>query len=82
MSLEKQKTKLPCPKCKKDIEITYYEMINRREAKCRRCGSKLNVDFSSSSRFKAKLRNLEKAQEDFDKAFNEMISTADITLKN
>lgn len=82
MSLEKEKTSLPCPKCKRPIEITYYEMINRREAKCHRCGSIYKFTSRSTSELKRSIRTLEKAQEDFTDSFQEMISSADITLKN
>ena len=33
--IEKQKISLPCPKgCSRSIDLTYYEICNRREAKC------------------------------------------------
>ncbi len=79
--LEKQKTTLPCPKCSKDIELSYYDMISRKQAKCRRCSSLYKFNSSDASNLRSKIRDLEKAQEKFSEAIQKIVKSADITIK-
>ncbi len=81
MSLEYEKIKIPCPKCKAAIEVSYRELIVRREAKCRRCNSTYKFSSHSTSNLSMKIRELEKAQENFRKSFKDLISSAEIILK-
>jgi len=82
MQLEREKTTIPCPKCKRDIVITYQEMFNRREAKCRRCGSMYKFTPLDASNLRTRIRDLERAQEKFGEAVQKIMSKADIVLKN
>ena len=81
MSLEKEKVKIPCPNCKNVIEASYRELISRRIAKCHRCNSTYNFTSRSTSNLSRKIRELERAQENFRNSFEDMISSADIVLK-
>ena len=80
--LEKEKTSLPCPKCNRDIEITYYDMFSRREAKCRRCGSMYKFNSIDANNLRSKIRDFERAQEKFGEAVQKIMKGADIILKN
>jgi DNA-directed RNA polymerase subunit RPC12/RpoP len=80
--LEKQTTELPCPKCNRAIEVSFYEMMSRREAKCRRCSSKYKFKSSPASRLRSKIRDLERAQEKFQEAVQEVVESADMEVKN
>ncbi len=79
--LEKEKTNLPCPSCRKDIEISYYDMFSRKEAKCRRCGSLYKFNSSDASNLRNRIRDLEKAQVKFGEAIQDIVKGADITIK-
>ena len=80
--LERQKTEIPCPKCSRDIEISYRDMYSRREAKCRRCGSKYKFNSSDASNLRSKIRDFERAQDKFGEAIQRILKGADIELKN
>ena len=79
--LEKQKTTLPCPKCSKDIELSYYDMFSRKEAKCRRCGSLYKFNSSDASNLRSRIRDYEKAQDKFGEEIQKIVKGADITIK-
>ncbi len=80
--LERQKTEIPCPKCSRDIEISYRDMYSRREAKCRRCGSKYKFNSSDASNLRSKISDFERAQDKFGEAIQRILKGADIELKN
>jgi hypothetical protein len=80
--IEKQTTELPCPKCNRAIEVTFYEMMNRREAKCRRCSSMYKFKSGSVSTLRSKIRDMERAHENFQKAIQELVKSADMEVKN
>lgn len=82
IKLEKEKTILPCPKCKRDIELTYYDMYSRREAKCRRCGSFYKFGSSEASNLRSRIRDVGRAQEKFADAMEKIKEKAEITIKN
>ena len=81
MDLKKEEKERPCPSCKKKIEISLYEMINKREAKCHHCSSKYKFKSSDVSALHARLKDLEKAQENTAKALGKVFSNADIEIK-
>jgi hypothetical protein len=80
--IAKQTTELPCPKCNRAIEISFYDMMSRREAKCRRCYSKYKFKSSPASNLRSKIRDMERAQEKFQEAVQDLIESADMELKN
>lgn len=80
--IEREKKELPCPKCKRPIITTLYDMCSRKEAKCYSCGSMYKFDSSAASNLRSSISNLEKAQERFTEAFQKLISTADMVIKN
>lgn len=79
--LEKEKTTLPCPNCKRDIEVTYYDMYSRREAKCRRCGSFYKFGSSEASNLRSRIQDVERSQEKFAEAIMKIMEKAEITIK-
>lgn len=79
--IEKEKIELECPGCKRPMESTYYDVINRREVKCFRCGSSLKIQSMHSSRLSQAIRNLEKAQGEIQKELAEAISKAEQNIK-
>ena len=80
--IEKQTTELPCPKCNRAIEVSFYEMMSRKEAKCRRCSSKYKFKSGPASTLRSKIRDMERAQEKFQKAVQDLVESADMELKN
>lgn len=80
-NLEREKKELPCPKCKRPIKTTLYDMFNKKEAKCS-CGSMYKFDSSAASNLRSAISNLEKAEEKFTEAMQKIMSTADIVIKN
>ena len=67
-NIEKQKTSLPCPKgCRRPIEISYYEICSRREAKCRRCGSKYKFGSSEVSNLRSAIRDVQRKTDEITK---------------
>lgn len=79
--LERQVTELPCPKCERGIEVTYYDIFGRREAKCKRCGSMYKFKPLDASQVKSAISNLEKAQEKLGDAIQKALKGADVLLK-
>ena len=66
--IEKQKISLPCPKgCSRSIDLTYYEICNRREAKCSRCGSKYKFGSSEVSNLKSAIRDVQRKTDEITK---------------
>ncbi len=96
--LERQKIQLPCPKgcSSRKIEITYYDICSRKEAKCGRCGSKYKFGYSEASNLRSamsyvdrltdeierKSKDLERRVKDFEKANERLLKSPDIEIKN
>ena len=91
MSLEKEKIEIPCPGGGGAIRTTYGELARRNRLK-----SSKGHEYAFKSRDQSKLkramdkierlqkdftRNIERAQEDFGDALNDVISNADITIR-
>ena len=67
-NIEKQKISLPCPKgCSRAIEISYYDICSRREAKCSRCGSKYKFGSSEASNLKSAIRDVQRKTDEITK---------------
>jgi len=67
-NIEKQKIPLPCPNgCSKAIEISYYEICSKREAKCGRCGSKYKFGSSEASNLKSAIRDVQRKTDEITK---------------
>ena len=67
-NIEKQRISLPCPKgCSRAIEISYYDICSRREAKCSRCGSKYKFGSSESSNLKSAIRDVQRKTDEITK---------------
>ena len=79
--IEKQRIELECPGCKREIEISYYNLINRREARCMRCSSSLKIQSMNASRLSQALRYFERAQSDVQKELEEAIEKAELNIK-
>jgi hypothetical protein len=95
--LEKRKIELPCPKgCSSKIQISYYDICSRREAKCSRCGSKYKFGSSEASNLRSamnyvdritdeierKSKELERKIQDFQKANERLLKSPDLVIKN
>lgn len=81
MSTEKQQVSIPCPNCKKDIDITFHDMIIRKAAKCRRCKTSYAFKSTDTSRLRSAIRDVDRTQDKFLKTYEKMISNADILFK-
>ena len=91
MSLQREKTEIPCPGGGRAIRTTYGDLARRSSLK----SDKAHVyKFKSSDQSKLKRsmdklerlqkdfeRNMERAQKDFGDALNDVIGNADITLR-
>jgi hypothetical protein len=81
--LENEKQALTCPKCRRSISISIYDMINRGEAKCDSCGSSLKFsDSNIRNNLRSATSNLENAQIKFAEALQQIISKADVFIKH
>jgi transposase-like protein len=80
-NMDREKTIIPCPGCKKEMEVTYSDIYSRHEAKCRRCGSSMKFNYSATAQFKSILSELGRAQEKVGKAMQKVIETAELTIK-
>ena len=81
-NLAKEEMELPCPKCGRDIEVSYYTMYSRKEAKCSRCKSMYKFNSSDASNLNSCIRNFETAQDKFGKAIQRIIKGADREIKS
>lgn len=86
--LENEKTHLPCPKCKKEIQVTYHDIYAKKEAKCSSCGTTYKFKPSDAnnlhyaiSNVESAISNLEKAQGKLSDAMQKTLKGADILLK-
>jgi len=79
--LEKERTQLPCPKCKKKIEVTYFDIYAKKEAKCSSCGTTYKFKPSDAYNLQSAISNLEKAQENLEKAGDKLSDAIQKTLK-
>ena len=91
MSLEREKTEIPCPGGGSPIRTTYGDLIRKRTLKSNR-GHEYEFKSSDQSKLRRAMdkmarlqkdfeREMERAQEDFGEAFNDVIGNADITLR-
>ena len=80
--IEKEKKELPCPKCKRPIKTTLYEICSRKEVKCASCGSMYKFDSSAASNMKSSIANMENAQKKFSDAFHKLLTTASVLINN
>lgn len=81
-NLAKERINIPCPKCRKDIIVTYYELYTKREAKCNRCGSFYKYNSIDAHRLYSAINEFEKAEKKFDDAVEKLFKSSDITIKN
>ena len=78
--LERTKTTIPCPGGGRSIDITYGDLARKSSVKSSK-GHEYKFQSSQQYKFKNALKNLEKAQEQFDNTLSELISKADVLLK-
>ena len=91
MSLERERTEIPCPGGGSPIKTTYGDLAKKRTLKSNRGHE---YEFKSNDQYKLKnamrkmeqlqkkfTKDMENAQEDFGEALNDVIGNADITLK-
>ena len=92
MSLEKEKTEIPCPGGgRRPIKTTYGELARKSTLKSSD-GHEYKFKSSYQSKYRRSMdnmeklqknfeRDMEKAQKEFGKSLQELIGNADITLK-
>ena len=79
--IEKQAADLLCLNCKKEISSTYYEILNRRELKCKKCGTLLKFNSNTVSSFRMAVHDLEYAQIKVSKSLDKIFESAEVILK-
>ena len=91
MSLQREKTELPCPGGGRAIRTTYGDLARRSSLKSNK-GHEYKFKSSDQSKLRRSMdklerlqkefeRNMERAQKDFGEALNDVIGNADILLK-
>ncbi len=91
MSLEREKTEIPCPGGGRPIKTTYGDLARKSSLKSSK-GHEYKFKSSNQSKLKQSMnkieklkkdyeRNMERTQKDFSRALNDVISNADILLK-
>lgn len=91
MSLQREKTEIPCPGGGRAIRTTYGDLARRSSLKSDK-GHEYKFKSSDQSKLKRSMdklerlqkdfeRNMERAQKDFGDALNDVIGNADITLR-
>ena len=91
MSLQREKTEIPCPGGGRAIRTTYGDLARRSSLKSDK-GHEYKFKSSDQSKLKRSMdklerlqkdfeRNMERAQNDFGDALNDLIGNADILLR-
>tara|TARA_B100001121_G_C18694861_1_gene624592 strand:- start:300 stop:578 length:279 start_codon:yes stop_codon:yes gene_type:complete len=91
MSLQREKTEIPCPGGGRAIRTTYGDLARRSSLKSDK-GHEYKFKSSDQSKLKRSMdklerlqkdfeRNMERAQKDFGDALNDLIGNADILLR-
>ena len=91
MSLEREKTEIPCPGGGRPIKTTYGDLARKSTLRSSK-GHEYKFKSSNQSKLKQSMnkieklnkdfeRNMERAQKDFSSAYNDVIGNADILLK-
>ena len=91
MSLEREKTEIPCPGGGRPIKTTYGDLARKSSLRSSK-GHEYKFKSSNQSKLKQSMnkieklkkdyeRNMERAQKDFSRALNDVIGNADILLK-
>jgi len=91
MSLEREKTEIPCPGGGSAIRTTYGDLARRSSLKSNR-GHEYKFKSSDQSKLRRSMdkmgrlqkdfeREMERAQKDFSESLNDVIGNADILLK-
>ena len=81
-SMLREKTEISCPGCGKAIVIRFDELAGRkREAQCRRCGTKYIFETSAQRKLKYAIKEFEDSQKEFARWRGEVLQTADILFK-
>tara|TARA_Y100001980_G_C14540818_1_gene318650 strand:- start:335 stop:613 length:279 start_codon:yes stop_codon:yes gene_type:complete len=91
MSLQREKTEIPCPGGGRAIRTTYGDLARRSSLKSNK-GHEYKFKSSDQSKLRRSMdklerlqkefeRNMERAQKDFGEALNDVIGNADILLK-
>tara|TARA_B100001758_G_C18227899_1_gene513792 strand:- start:228 stop:506 length:279 start_codon:yes stop_codon:yes gene_type:complete len=91
MSLEREKTEIPCPGGGRPIKTTYGDLARKSSLKSSK-GHEYKFKSSNQSKLKQSMnkieklkkdyeRNMERTQKDFSRALNDVIGNADILLK-
>jgi hypothetical protein len=78
---DKERLELACPSGRKPLNPTFYEVLGEPEIKCPKCASGYRFDSSAKSPLKTALGNVEKAQEDVGKAYDDLMKRAEVFLK-
>mgnify|MGYP001186641735 FL=1 len=91
MSLQREKTEIPCPGGGRAIRTTYGDLARRSSLKSNK-GHEYKFKSSDQSKLRRSMdkmerlqkdfeRDMERAQKDFGEALNDVIGNADILLK-
>lgn len=73
--IERQKTKIKCqnPDCGRDIDVAYKDLWGgSRRVRCRKCRSEHRFDSSLASRAKRAASDLERSQDKFEEALQDL----------
>ena len=92
MSLQKEKTEIPCPGGGRPIRTTYGDISKKSSLKSSK-GHEYRFKYSDQSKLRSAMdkmeklqkyfeRDMQKAQKDFGLAFQNVLKNADILLKN
>ena len=92
MSLEKEKTEIPCPGGGRPIRTTYGDISKKSSLKSSK-GHEYKFKYSDQSKLRSAMnkmetlqkyfeRDMQKAQKDFGLALQNVLKNADILLKN
>ena len=92
MNLEREKTEIPCPGGRRAIRTTYGEIARKSSMKSSK-GHEYKFKSSDQNKLKRAMdkieklqkdfeREMERAQKEFGESLNNVLSNADIILKN
>lgn len=92
MDLEREKTEIPCPGGGRAIRTTYGEIARKRSMRSSK-GHEYKFNSSDQNKLKRAMdkieklqkefeRDMERAQKEFGESLNNVLSNADIILKN
>jgi len=82
-SLDKENAGISCPnpKCKKDMNVKYMDIIYHGHAKCPKCGSEIVFNSSAVSNLKYAMHNFDQAKDKLTSTIKQLMTKAEIKIK-